>query len=209
MGKKKKLFVSIFIIWLFNISGIFGILSSNSDWFLSLTPLNLGLYFLMILWNLEKITVRFFTAASIPFFIGFVTEYLGVNHGFIFGSYEYGENLGWKVGGVPIMICVNWIVLTIVTSDVSLLLSKNLFLRAFLGALFMTLLDMTIEVSAPRFDFWEFENGIVPIQNYIGWFVVSLIAHLIYNSFKIRSQKLMSVHILIAIAIFFLTFLFF
>ena len=33
--------ISIFIIWLFHLSGILGIIYGNSDWFVSVTPINL------------------------------------------------------------------------------------------------------------------------------------------------------------------------
>ena len=190
-------------------SGILGILSSYSNWFLQLTPLNLFLYFALLLWNIDKGNEKLIIALSIPFFLGFLSDFLGVNYDLIFGSYEYGENLGFKLLGVPLMICVNWIVLTMITADISRFVSNSLIITSLIGALLMTLLDVLIEVSAPRFDFWEFENGIVPIQNYLGWFVVSFVAHLGYQKFDIRVSKKLSVHIFIAIVIFFLTFLFF
>ena len=208
MTPKLKISISTFLIWLFNISGIIGIVSPYSDWFLSLTPLNLGLYLLFILWNAKEINLNFLIAFLIPFTIGFVTEFLGVNYGLIFGSYAYGENLGYKVGGVPLMICVNWAVLVITSSDISALLTKNPWLRAVLVGLLMTGLDAVIEVTAPRFDFWEFENAVVPFQNYVGWFVISSIAYLIFQRFPIKTNTTVSIHIFLAISIFFLTFLF-
>ena len=209
MTAKNKLIVSIFLIWLFNISGIVGILSSYSEWFLRLTPLDLLLYLGLLAWNTEKIDINFLYAFLIPFFIGFITEFLGVNYGLIFGNYSYGENLGIKIGGVPLMICTNWAVLTFITADISRLVSKNLWIRSFIGGLLMMLLDLVIEVSAPRFDFWEFENGVVPIQNYIGWFVISFLAHILFQRFTVLTNKKISIHIFIAMTIFFLTFLFF
>jgi putative membrane protein len=209
MITKYKVYITIFIIWLFNISGIFGILSSHQDWFLGLTPLNLMVYFFAILFNLETISTRFFIAFSIPFFIGFITEFLGVNFGWFFGNYEYGENLGAKIGGVPIMICINWGVLTVITADVSQIITKNTISRFLIGGFLMMLLDIIIEVVAPRFDFWEFENGIVPLKNYLAWFVIAAIAHFFYNLFDIKTNKKVSLNIFIAILIFFSTFLFF
>jgi len=209
MSIKFKFAFSVFLIWLFNISGILGILSEHSAWFLGLTPLNLMLYAAFIIWNTEKLNLHFLYAFLIPFFIGFITEFLGVNYGLIFGSYEYGENLGFKIGGVPIMICVNWAVLTFVTADISRLLHKSIWIRSLIGGLLMMVLDIVIEVSAPRFDFWEFENGVVPIQNYVGWFVISFFAHFLFQQFSIKTDKRISVHIFVAITIFFLTFLFF
>ncbi len=209
MSTKFKFVFSIFLIWLFNISGIFGILSDDSEWFLEMTPLNLMLYLVFIVVNVEKLDIKFFYAFLIPFFIGFITEFLGVNYGLIFGTYEYGENLGYKVGGVPVMICVNWAVLTFITADISRYIHKSIWIRSFIGGLLMMLLDLAIEVSAPRFDFWEFENEVVPIQNYVGWLVISFIAHVLFQRFEIKTNKQISVQIFIAISVFFLTFLFF
>ena len=143
----------------------------------------------------------------IPFFLGFISEGLGVNYGYIFGTYSYGENLGFKVWNVPIIICLNWVVLTVITHDLSKRFLNHWFLISLFGAFAMTLLDVAIEISAPRFDFWEFENGIVPLQNYIGWFFVAFLAHVFYSFFEVDSNKKISLHLLLAITTFFGVFL--
>ncbi len=207
MDKSLKLKISVFVVWLFTISGIFGILSDYQEWFLSLTPLNLLVSFLAVFWLIEDVSGKLLFALSIPFFLGFITEALGVNYGLIFGSYAYGENLGYKVFGVPIMICVNWALLTMITADVAKTITKNVLLSAFIGGALMTGLDFIIEVSAPRFDFWEFENGVVPLQNYIGWLITAFVAHLGYQSFKIKTNKTISIQVFISIIVFFTVFL--
>lgn len=209
MIAKNKIFVSIFIIWLFNISGILGILSSCSSWFLGYTFLNLLIYLVLIIWNLEHMSKQFLIAFSIPFFIGFFTEYLGVNYGLLFGTYSYGNNLGIKIWGVPLMICVNWSLLTMITADLSSLINKNIFVRSLIGGLLMMILDVIIEVSAPRFDFWEFENNNVPLKNYIAWFLIGSIAHYFYNKTLLKTNMKLSIHILVAITFFFFSFLIF
>ncbi len=207
MPKIKKLNCSIFIIWLFTISGIIGISSSSQDWFLENTPLNLTIYFLLILLNIKSYNYKLIVALSIPFFLGFISEGLGVNYGYIFGSYDYGENLGYKVWGVPVTICFNWVVLTVITNDLGKRFFQNTFFISIFGAFLMTLLDVIIEVSAPRFDYWEFEKGLVPIQNYMGWFGVAFLAHILYSLFKVKSNQKLSLHLLLAITVFFSIFL--
>lgn len=203
-----KLKISIIIVWLFTVSGVVGILSSQSDWFLSMTPLNLLMYLTIILINIKTYNKRVIIALIIPLVLGFVTEALGVNYGLIYGSYAYGNNLGPKIIGVPFLICINWMVLTVVTADVARFFSKHLIVSAILGALMMTSLDFIIEISAPRFDFWEFEDGIVPFQNYIGWFVTSLVAHLAYQKLRVESNPILSWHVLVSIILFFSVFVF-
>jgi putative membrane protein len=207
-GLKFRLYLSLFILWLFTISGIFGVASSAQDWFLSLTPLNLLLSLAIVLLHIKTYDSKVVIALFIPFVLGFVAEGLGVNFGLIFGTYAYGENLGYKVFGVPLMICVNWTLLTVATADVAKYFSNKIFISALIGAALMTGLDVILEVSAPRFDFWEFENGVVPLQNYIGWFVTAFIGHLGYQSFKVKSNKIISWHVLASILIFFSVFLF-
>ena len=73
MISKNKITITVFIIWLFNISGILGILSSNSDWFLRLTPVNLSMYVFLIIWNIDNFSKKLLFAFSIPFLIGFLT----------------------------------------------------------------------------------------------------------------------------------------
>ena len=113
VDKKFIKYFSIFIIWLFSISGMTGILSPDySDWFLSMSPINLLLTFIIILVNIDNFKWHIVIAVAIPFSLGFIVEALGVNYGLIFGNYSYGENLGQKFIGVPIIICVNWALLT-------------------------------------------------------------------------------------------------
>ena len=71
----------------------------------------------------------------------------------------------------------------------------------------MVLLDLLIEISAPKFDFWVFKNEIVPLQNYFAWFIVSSIAHWWYQSFEIDTNSKVSCHIITCLFVFFLFFL--
>lgn len=207
MTASLRLWISIAIIWLFTVSGIIGISIGYKDWFLRLTPLNLGVYFLLIFWNADtKITLL--KAVFVPFVIGMLVEYLGVNYGLIFGTYEYGENLGVKVAGVPWMIGVNWGILVYCTAVISKQLTNNIWISSSFGALLMVLMDIVIEKVAPRFDFWEFENGVVPIQNYIGWLVTAFIAHLLFQYYYKKGSLGLSIHVFMAILVFFGVFAF-
>ncbi|MDH7447425.1 carotenoid biosynthesis protein [Aquimarina sp. 2201CG14-23] len=208
MRPERKLLISIILIWLFNVSGIIGILIGYKDWFLALTPLNLLVYLGLILWNSTK-RKSLIIGLLIPFTMGMITEYLGVNYGLIFGQYQYGDNLGTKMLGVPWIIGVNWALLVYCTGAISKKIHTNVIVASFIGAILMVALDVIIEVSAPRFDFWEFKNGVVPLQNYVGWFVIAFIAHLLFQKVIKTLQYMVSIHIFIAIFIFFTTFLFF
>lgn len=203
-----KIKVYIGLVWLFTISGILGVISTASSRFLALTPLYLSLNFLIILLCVKDQSVRVLKGISIPFILGFITEVLGVNFGLVYGSYSYGENLGLKIFEVPLIICLNWCLLTIVSADVGKLITRNKGLRILSGALLMILLDFLIEISAPRFDFWVFKDGIVPLKNYVGWFLVASISHWWYQSFKINTNSKISYQIMTCLFLFFSIFIF-
>lgn len=205
---KHKIAISIGLLWLFTISGVFGILSQYQNWFLSLTPLNLLLTAIIVVWNIENWSLKTLLAFLIPVTLGFISEVLGVNYGLIFGSYSYGNNLGYKVVGVPLLICTNWAMLTFITADVAKYFTKNIWLSALTGAVLMTILDLIIEVSAPRFDFWEFEGKVVPVQNYLGWLIIAFLSHLGCQRLNVLSNKIISWHAFISIVVFFTVFLF-
>ena len=59
--------ISIALIWLFHVSGILGIIYGNSNWFISFTPLNLTLNFLLLLINC-KVNKRVLTIIILGFF---------------------------------------------------------------------------------------------------------------------------------------------
>ncbi len=206
MSPTRKRTISIFIIWLFTIAGIIGILSVYKDWFLSFTWLNLLVYLWLIIWN-NSLNRRLILALLIPFGIGMLTEYLGVNYGLIFGNYEYGDNLGFKMYGVPLMIAVNWAILTYCTAAMARAIHNSIIISSLLGAIGMVFLDVIMEVSAPRFDFWEFDEGVVPLQNYVGWFFTAFLVHLLLQKVIKVFRFRISLHIFIAILVFFTTFL--
>jgi putative membrane protein len=198
-----KLEISIITVWLFHTSAIIGILSGYQDWFLPLTPLNMLLCLGLILWNIPNVRAKDVALLGVPFMLGMIAEILGVNYGLIFGNYAYGSNLGWKVLGVPLTIGVNWTILVFITASIAQKWTKNLFIGAALASGLMVLLDLLIEVVAPEFDFWEFESGEVPFQNYVGWFVVAFIAQLVHLKFFKKHQVKLSIGIFWAFAVFF------
>ena len=119
---QKELFnkqnISIATIWIFHISGIIGIIYSNSSWFIKATPLNLALSFLLVLIN-TKISKKTVFLFFLCFTVGMLAEIIGVNKGLIFGEYSYGDALGIKVFGVPILIGINWCILVFITGFIS------------------------------------------------------------------------------------------
>ena len=183
--KLSREITSIAIIWLFHVSGILGIIYGNSVWFISATPLILSINFALLLINCNS-HKWFFHMVILGFLTGMITEILGVQMGWIFGDYKYGNALGYKILGVPMLIGVNWALLTIITAAIAQQFYENLFMRIVIGVCLMIFLDLLIEPIAPVLDFWAFEGGNAPLQNYIGWTAVAIFLQSIFHYFRIE-----------------------
>ena len=141
------------------------------------------------------------------FLIGMFSEFIGVNYGLIFGEYIYGNNLGFKLFGVPFLIGLNWVILTVICANIASILIKNnsIIQIIILGTLLMLFMDFVMEPIAPKLDLWKFKNLVVPTSNYIGWLIISILTQTIYNiQFKEKEVKL-SFNLYTAIFIFFVS----
>ena len=139
------------------------------------------------------------------FLVGMLSEFLGVNYGLIFGEYTYGNNLGFKLFGVPLLIGLNWVILTVICANIASILIKNssILLMIILGTTLMLIMDFVMEPIAPKLDLWKFKNLVVPTSNYIGWLIISILTQAIYNiQFKEKEFKI-SLNLYTAIFIFF------
>jgi len=200
------LYIAIGVLWLFHVSGIIGISIGYQDWFASRTGLNLVIMFIALIafYPMDSIKkwILFFTFGV----LGILVEYLGVTFGLFFGDYAYGSNFGPKILGVPLLIGVNWAMLTFICGSVANKLSDNVFLKSLLGTFMMLFLDLFMEKVAPIFDFWEFTGGYAPVDNYIAWGVISFIFHLIFHLFKVKGNFLISFHLYMVQLVFFIYF---
>jgi putative membrane protein len=121
--------------------------------------------------------------------VGFVAEVIGVKTGVVFGNYYYGNALGYKVLGVPLVISLNWGLLINIGVLVATYLSKKPLLIATLAAFIITGVDLLIEQVASQMDYWHFSNGIAGIQNYIGWFIISFFTSWLLQKHLVKGDK--------------------
>ena len=188
--------ISVFFIFIFHIIGAVGLLSNHQSMFLFLTPfhllLMLSLCFVFISFY------KFYKALFYIFCLGFLVELIGVKTGFLFGDYQYGSSLGFKIWDVPLIIGVNWIILVLGSRGVINYFVNNNKIQIVSSAVLMVFLDFIIEPVAILLDFWSWSNGIVPIQNYIMWFIVAIFMqniiskHSIFIPFKLGSSIILS-----------------
>ena len=201
---KLKLKVSIIILIAFYISGIVGILTKNQTIdFLSLTPLNLLVNATLLLLNHQKGTNKQWLVFLIIAVIGYFIEVIGVTTGVIFGDYFYKTTLGWKLFETPLIIGVNWMLLTygvVYTIGIKI---KNTIGIALASAFVLVALDILIEPVAMKYDFWTWKQAVVPIKNYIAWFFISFILCYVVAHYKSVSKNNFAPYLLVMQFIFF------
>ena len=192
-----------------------GILFYDLDFFAGFTYVNLLLMSIILFLNLKLESNYHILSILSIFLIGMITESLGVNYGLIFGDYEYGNNLGFKLFGVPYLIGVNWIILTAISANIASFLTKNrsVVLTIITGTLLMLAMDFVMEPIAPKLDMWRFKNLIVPSSNYVGWLFVGLFTQTLYNLYFREKEIIVSTNLYLAFFLFFgclnLNFMFF
>ncbi|QIX61620.1 carotenoid biosynthesis protein [Hymenobacter sp. BT18] len=184
-GSRQRLRVAQGIILLFHVTGFIGLgFSQDPSFYLRFVPLNLLLTAALLLAFQPSRSGSFYVFCLVTMLVGFGVEVLGVQNKIIFGNYEYGPVLGYAVLGVPLLIGLNWLMLTYMAGVLARYLPLPNILRAVVAALLMVGMDVCIEPVAVQFDFWRWMADVIPLQNFKGWLAVSFILQIFFN----RSQ---------------------
>ena len=200
-------YITIFTLLIYSV-GIIGVsLEITRDFFNALSPLNLlltGLILLLFVVDFKKS----FVGLVIIFLIGMVIEIVGVQTGLVFGPYYYGKTLGIKILEVPIIIGLNWILLTTLSNALAAKFSSKTFIQIVLGACIMVMTDFFIEPVAIALDYWHWGDqnsnlNHIPTTNYVAWFIISIVTCSIANKFVLTKNKTLGINILFILIIFF------
>lgn len=188
-GQLRALLVFCGVVYFF---GVVGMVSPFADWFISMTPLSLLLSFFTLWLHQDKHnrqTLLYWLSAAL---IGFGIEVIGVNTGWPFGHYVYGDVLGPKLLHTPLMLGVNW---TLITYCSFYVLDRYLsglprYLFAPVAALVPTAIDYLIEPVAIALGMWTWPSTAVPpLQNYLGWYATSFVLAVIWQMTMPRHMK--------------------
>ena len=107
--------------------------------------------------------------------VAYAIEVIGVQTGVIFGSYTYGWVLGPQLLQTPLMIGVNWLLLVVAGSSLMASLGISGLGAVLATALMLVGVDALMEPVAMALEFWHWPGGHVPLQNYVGWFLVAVV----------------------------------
>lgn len=128
-------------------------------------------------------------AALVIFLAGFLVEVVGVATGLLFGDYHYGTALGPRILDTPVMIGVNWLFLVYCSSLIVGRFVEPLFFRSLAAAAMMVVFDIALEPSAMWLGMWDWAGGVVPLQNYVAWFVIAFALNYVAGTMRLTNPK--------------------
>jgi putative membrane protein len=201
--KENKARYSVIIIIILHSVAVMGLFLGYLEYILPLTPINLLITTYLLYLNQRETNTPFIISSVIIVVFAYLVEVIGVNTGLFFGNYEYLNSLGPKVFATPPVIGFNWWIL-IVTSASFFRRSKwPVLAKAFAASLLMLFVDLWIEPVSHQLDFWKWEDDIIPLKNYLGWFITGFALQILYwqSPFSKRNS--------IGIPVYFILFTFF
>lgn len=222
MKQFNKLNISIFIALLFHVSGVIGILcTTHKHWFIQHTPINLLVMFILLLYNQPKINIPFIWFTCIVFVAGLLFEIIGVNTGLLFGVYQYGNIMGYKLMGVPLLMGIQWAVIIICSGTIMYYLQNAVLKKmnhsaitihpllhrlsnVIDGALLATFFDFIMEPIAMQLNFWNWKNNAIPMYNYLCWFIISSCLLWLFNKLQFNKTNQFAIHLFIIQLLFFI-----
>jgi uncharacterized membrane protein len=133
-------------------------------------------------------TLGFFVISAV---VSYLMEEIGVRTSFIFGAYHYSDQLGPKLGHVPLliplawfmMIYPSWVVARALVNGVDTRPIRGLAAQSAVAALVMTAWDVAMDPGMAAAGNWIWEKGGayfgVPRHNYVGWLLTTFLVYLI------------------------------
>lgn len=215
-----KIKIALFIALAFHMSGVIGMLSNYQSWFICNTPFTLTLMFCLIIFTEKKIEQALIIFMLLAFCVGMLTEMIGVNTGLLFGSYNYGTVMGVKIAGVPLLIGLNWLMITYGAATTITQLNQWLYKKYQLenwrhsklythlsilidGALLATFFDWVMEPVAIYLQFWTWHSNSIPLKNYFCWFIISAFLMWCFKKLGVKAENQFAIHLFIIQLLFF------
>lgn len=197
--------VAVFLAIFFSVGLVGMLLPATNSFFLQLTPLALLLSFTVLALSDEsKQRGKLIAYLLFIYLSSYAIEVAGVKTGLLFGAYSYGDNLGVKLWGTPLIIGANWFFLVYTTAAIFERTKMRSAMKILLASLVMLVYDIVMEQVAPKMDMWSWKEVDVPLQNYATWFAIAIAFHIGLQLFKIKIKNGLAMSVLLCQFILFL-----
>jgi len=208
---------------LFHAVGLIGLLFLDKTLFLQLTPGNLLLMLILLIWTQTEKNKWFLLFLITSIVGGLIIEIIGVQTGTLFGHYSYGTVMGYKIVDTPLILGVNWFTIVYCCGMSFYLLTGKVTGRASLGtigdkepgylstlvvaggAFLAVFYDWLMEPVAVTLNYWQWEgDGVIPVYNYVCWFLASGLLLWLFRVSKFEKRNKFAVNLLLIQLLFFL-----
>ncbi len=181
----------IILLCIIFLAGLIGhALTSMRPLMLLLTPYILFLTGIIVFFfTFMRSELKLVIWCLIIYILTFFLEVAGVKTGIIFGNYVYGDTLGLKFLGVPLIIGFNWVIVILGAVTIAEQIDQNIFLTALFTGTLAVLFDIMMEPAAIRLNYWEWSSGMIPVSNYYAWFGISFFSSMLYDLFKLKTNE--------------------
>ena len=190
--------IAISILATFHLAGAGFLLFAKGGLYqisLDLVPINLIFTSLVVFKYQKEYNFNFFMFLILAFFTGLAFEMVGVNYGWLFGSYSYGPVLGFSLWNTPLLIGLNWVLLCYCSGCLISGLSIPTFFKWFISVVLLVGFDYFMEPVAMKNDFWSWEGGRIPFQNYLGWALVSSVIMFYFHFFSFQKRNMVAISV--------------
>ena len=186
--KKPNILIGILILY-FSVGILLFSLELTRPLFRALTPWSLILSFAAILLFQKEWSLRLGIAFLAVFLATLMIEIIGVNTGVLFGSYAYGPAFGPRILHTPILIGLNWLILIYCSAAIVNHHLRHSLIRLLAASMLMVAYDLILEYVAPIMGMWSWDTPYPGIRNFLMWFGVALLMHLIFQLLGIQIRN--------------------
>jgi bisanhydrobacterioruberin hydratase len=165
-----KLFIIYYTVGLFGLS-----LPQTRALFTTLMPFSLLMSLIILFLYHPGWKWKEALAVAAVAIAGYLIEVAGVLTGHVFGQYSYGPSLGPQLFDTPLIIGINWIMLIYCVYAIVAHFRMGRWISLLVGATLMVAYDYLLEPVAIRLDMWSWAGGNIPLQNYLAWYLISLL----------------------------------
>ncbi len=184
--------------------GIIGIIyAPTREFVLKLTPINLAISLISLLSFHKKWSINTIIGILLVASCGFFLEVVGIKTKAIFGDYTYGTTLGYAYFNVPLAMGANWLVLIYSTRILAVKITSQPILVALISATIMVGIDWIIEPVAVFMNMWQWQSSLIPLQNYIAWFIAAFFIQLLFVNVEKKYTNQIAISVLIIQTVFF------
>jgi|GEM_PF-2690536 len=121
------------------------------------------------------------------FFGSIAVEFIAQDTAKLYGALRYGETLGFRVKGVPLLIAVQALLLNWCALDIAGRTRANVYVQALLGAALVAGIWALMEPLS-AYGLWEWESGAATLKRYLACFVIAFFFQLAGQSMNFEKR---------------------